>query len=279
MNNIVRTIYGSFLQTCGLLKLPFAMKGNTTLNEKFNIQAGVAPTADQLPYLGYFSLGIGGHKYIAGADGIAIPEPVQHLATDAALYKHLPFVLREPELDLSSAQRANYALRKQVQYNGKTYWAYYLKRFTRDNVTPVMEYRTINNGVTVASAFVPNASNLNPTPPDLNSLGTNVVDGSYVAASAKFDLTLSDFDVSELLHAAQVIYGDEAYAIISEVALCTGVDKQVSAPGVTGNFNFMEAIAVQVATFVSVNSALKFSQNGVQLILDVGACEPLFNIT
>jgi hypothetical protein len=56
------------------------------------------------------------------------------------------------------------------------------------------------------------------------------------------------------------------------------VDKQISAPGVTGNFNFMEAISVQVATFVSVNSALKFSQNGVQLILDVGSCEPLFNI-
>lgn len=279
MNNIVRTVYSSYLQTCGLLKLLFELKSSTTLNEKFNIQAGVAPTEDQMPGLGYFALGNGGHKYITGAGGISVPEPVQHRATDAALFNHLPFVLREPELDLSPAQRANYALRKQVTYNGKSYWAYYLKRFTRDNVKAMMEYRVVNNGSTVASPFVPNASNLNPTPPDLTTGGVNVVSGDYVASTAKFELNLAEEDVAELLHVAEVIYDSDAYAIISEIALCTGVDKTVSVPGVTGNFNFSEAIAVQVATFCSVHSAVKFSQNGLQIVLDVGAVEPMFNLT
>ena len=279
MNNIVRTVYSSYLQTCGLLKLPFELKANTTLNEKFNIQAGVAPTADQMPALGYFAIGNGGHKYSTGAGGISVPEPVQHRATDAALFNHLPFVLREPELDLSPAQRGNYGLRKQVSYNGKSYWAYYLKRFTSDNVKAAMEYRVVNNGVTVASPFVPNASNLNPTPPDLTTSGVNVVSGDYVASTAKFELNLAEDDVAELLHVAQVIYNDDAYAIISEIGLCTGVDKVVQAPGVSGNFNFTEVIAAQIATFCSIHSAVKFSQNGLQIVLDVGAVEPMFNLS
>lgn len=278
MDNIVRTVYSSYLQTCSLLNLPFELKANTTLNEKFNVQSKVAPTADQDPSLGYFAIGNGGHRYITGADGISVPEPVQHRATDAALFNHLPFVLREPQLDLTPAQRANYALRKQVTYNGKSYWAYYLKRFTRDNVKAAMEYRVVNNGVTVVSPFVPNASNLNPTPPDLSTSGVNVVTGDYVAATAKFELNLTAEDVVELLHAAEVIYDNDAYAIISEIALCTGVDKVVSVPGVSGNFNFNEAIAVQVATFCSIHSAVKFSQNGLQIVLDVGSAEPLFNL-
>ena len=278
MDNIVRTVYSSYLQTCGLLKLPFELKPNTTLNEKFNIQSGVSPTADQIPTLGYFTIGNGGHKYVTGAGGISVPEPVQHRATDAALFNHLPFVLREPKLDLSPAQRTNYALRKQVTYNGKSYWAYYLKRFTRDNVKAAMEYRVVNNGVTVKSPFVPNSSNLNPTPPDLNPSGVNVVTGDYVASTAKFELNLTEEDVAELLHVAEVMYDDDAYAIISEIGLCTGVDKIVGASGVSGNFNFTEAIAVQIATFVSIHSAVKFSSNGVQILLDVGASEPLFSL-
>ena len=278
MDNIVRTVYSSYLQTCGLLKLPFELKPNTTLNEKFNIQSGVSPTADQIPTLGYFAIGNGGHKYVTGAGGISVPEPVQHRATDAALFNHLPFVLREPELDLSPAQRTNYALRKQVTYNGKSYWAYYLKRFTRVNVKAAMEYRVVNNGVTVTSPFVPNSSNLNPTPPDLNPSGVNVVTGDYVASTAKFELNLTEEDVAELLHVAEVMYDDDAYAIISEIGLCTGVDKIVGASGVSGNFNFTEAIAVQIATFVSIHSAVKFSSNGVQILLDVGASESLFNL-
>ena len=278
MNNVVRTIYSSYLQTCSLLNIPFDMKPNTTLNEKFNVQAGVAPTIDQFPSLGYFALGNGGHKYITGADGISIPEPVQHRAIDAALFKHLPFVVREPEMDLSPSQRSNYALRKQITVEGRTYWAYYLKRFNRENVKAHMEYRVVNNGATQVSPFVPNNSNLNPVPPDLQVSGVNVVTGDYVASTAKFELNLFEEDVAELLHVAEVLYGNDGYAIVSEIALCTGVDKVITAPAITGNITFNEAICVQVATFCAIHSALKFSQNGLQIMLDVGATEPLFNL-
>lgn len=278
MEAITRTVYGSYLQTCELLGLPFRVFQNTTLNEKFNIQAGVAPGASELPVMNYFSVGNGGHRYITGPSGISVPEPVQHRATDAALYNHLPLVLRATDNDLSAAQRANYALRRQETHNGKSYFAYYLKRFNTDNVEASMEYRVVNNGVTVVSPFVPDNSNLNPTPPDLSNTGVNVVSGDYIASNAKFNLSLLEDDVAELLHVAEVIYDDEAFAIISEIALCTGVDKIVSVPSSTGNINFNEAIAVQVATFCNTHSALKFLNTGLSLNLSCGSTESILNI-
>lgn len=279
MERIVRTVYGSYLQTVKHLGLPFVMTPKTTLNEKFDIQSGVAPTVNQYPDVGYYAIGNGGHKYITGAGGIALTEPLQHKATDAALFKHLPFVLRKPELDLSPAQRANYALRRQETYNGQTYIAYYLRRIVKDGVNVNMEYRIVRNGTTVVNPFVPDNSNLNPTPPELTPNGVNTTDGDYVASSAKMALILTVDDIAEILNAAKIMFGDEAYAIISEIALCSGINKTVSVPGVGGRFNFNEAIAVQVATHFSTHNALKFNSTGLRIALDSGSTEPLYALS
>lgn len=278
MERIVRTVYGSYLQTSSLLGLPFVLKDNTTLNEKFNIQAKVQPGPTEFPKLKYFTVGNGGHRYITGTGGIPITEPIQHRATDAALFNHLPMVLRKPELDLSPAQRANYALRRQETHNGESYYAYYLRRINMDSVVNEMEYRNVRNGSTVVSPFIPDSSNLNPTPPDLNVSGVNTTTGAYVSVTAKLQLSLSDTDIEELLHVAEVIYQDDSYAIISEIGLCTGVDKVVNVMGSSGQFNFNEAIAVQIASFFSVHSALKFFSTGMTIILDVGSTEPLYQL-
>lgn len=279
MEQIVRTVYGSFLQTNQLLGLPFSLIPNTTLNEKFNIQSGIAPAAGTYGHMNYWGIGSGGHRFVTGSNGVAIPQPIQHKATDAALFNHLPFVLRTPDNDLSPAQRASYALRRQETHNGQPYIAYYLKRFSIQDVLAAMEYRVVNNGVTSISAFTPNSSNLNPTPPELSSNGVNTLEASYVATTAKINLSLTEDEVNEILHACEVIYDDAAYAIISEVALCGGVDKTVSAAGISGSFNYAEAIAVQVLNFFSTMTALQFSSQGVTIALDVGSTEPLFQLT
>ena len=277
MNNIVRSVYGSYLQTCLLMNLPFAVKANSTLNEKFGIQNGVMPDIGTLPSMRYFAIGNGGHKMSIGAGGIAKPEVVQHKGSDAALYNHLPFILREPTNDISAVDRANYALRRMETHNGTTYVAYYLKRINFDNVVAGMEYTAVNAGVSNTTAFTPDSSNLNPTPPDLSNTGVNVVSGDYVSATAKLMIALSDSDVAELLNVSQVIYQDDGYAIISEVALCSGIDKVVTSPG-SGNstINFNEAIAVQVVSFINTFYPLKFAAQGIDLALDMGATEPLY---
>lgn len=278
MNNIVRTIYGSDLQTCAHLGLPFTLRQHTTLNEKFNINAGVAPTTTEMPKLGYFCIGNGGHKYVTGSNGIPVSKPTQHRATDAALFKHLPFVLRQPDLDLTPAQRAAYGLRKQITHAGRNYIAYYARRFGSNNIDQGMEYRVVNNGVTTVSPFVPNISNLNPSPAELDTTGINVVSGDYIASSAKFTLSLTEEEITEILHACEILYDDEAYGIISEIGLVTGVDKIVSVAGTNGNFNMNEIVAAQVAVHCASHIELPYTKNGFSVVLDIGKSEPLYNI-
>lgn len=279
MQNSIRTVYGSLLQTCVLLKLPFSLVDNTTLNEKFAIQAGVAPSATELPAMRYFAIGNGGHKMSVGAGGIAKPEVIQHKGTDAALFNHLPFVLREEDNDLGPTDRALYGLRRVEVHNGKRYIAYYLKRLALTTVNAAMEYTAVQNGNSTVTAFVPDSSNLNPTPSVLNTSGVNVVSGDYVAATAKVEIALSSTDVDELLNVAKVIYDDDSYAIISEIALCSGVDKVVQSAGV-GNtvINFNEVIAAQVISHVSAFFPVKYSNSGLSTLLDVGNSEALWSL-
>lgn len=280
MENITRTVFSSYLQTALLMDLPFRVLENTTLNEKFNIQSGVFPAVTDIPVMKYFSVGNGGHRISVGANGIPKPEPVQHRATDAALYNHLPFVLREVTNDISVSDRLRYALRRVEIHNNVQYIAYYLRRMDLTNVVPAMEYVTTADGTTTVTEFIPTAANLNPQPPVLAPDGVNIVTGDYATASAKVALLLDSNDVLELLNVAKVIYDDEAYAIISEVALCAGVDKTVqSSSGGNAVINFNEAIAVQVCSFINSFFPLKYSNQGIGLNLDVGSSEPLFNLS
>lgn len=279
MDNIVRTVYGSYLQSCQLLGLPFALATNSTLNEKFEVQAGVLPNSGVLPTCGYFAIGNGGHK-LSVTNGLYIPEPIQHLTTDAALYNHLPFVLREPANDLTTAQQALYGLRVSEVHNGINYIAYYLKRINFTGVAVSMQYKTVNaDGTVTTSPFQPDTGNLNPQPPSLSPTGVNVVTGDYVMASAPVPITLTADDVTEILNVANIIYGDPNAAIVSEIALVSGVDKTIAVGG-SGQptFNFKEVIAAQVDTFINTFYALNFSQDGVQNVVDCGAVEPLYKL-
>lgn len=280
MELICRTIYGSYIQTCALLGKPVILAPNSTLNEKLGIQSNVAFSADQLPTMRYAAIGNGGHKMVMGSNGISRPEPIQHRSTDAALYNQLPFVLRLPSNDLTASQREKYGHRRLEMHDGTQYVAYYLKRLNYDDVSTQMTYQSVVDGVTTSSPFVPNNSNLNPTPPDLASTGVNVTTGDYVSAVSNIPFTLNVDEVNEIINVANIIYGDVGYAIISEIALCAGVEKVVSAVGVGGTtFNYSEVIGTQVVSFVNSFFAMNFSNNGLNVMFGVGATEPLNLLT
>lgn len=259
-----------------LLNLKYQMAENTTLNEKFGVQAGIAPGAGIIPPLGYFAIGNGGHKLSVGANGLTKTDPVQHIATDAALFNHLPFVLRELSNDIDAVERTKYAIRRKEVYNNVTYVAYYLKRLDLSNVTASTELINVKDGVQTVTAFTPNSSNLNPTPQTLSSTGVNIATGDYVSATAKLTIKFTKAEVAELLNVANIIYGDPGYSIISEILLCTGVDKVVQTFGDgTNTINFNEAIAVQAASFINTFFALEYTNDGCEAALDVGICEAL----
>lgn len=279
MESIVRTVYSGFLQSCQLWGVPFKMIENTTLNEKFEILAGTAPTSQEMPRMIYLALGRGGHGFSVDGDGSPIPVPKQHKATDAAAFKHIPFVLREVNNDLTITQRTRYGLRREETHNGIRYYAYYLRRLSLDGVSPSMLYKHVAEDGTVSTRpFVPDSTNLNPTPPDLTPEGVNVLSGDYVTSSMLVNLTFTAADVKELLDASNIIYGARNKGVVSEVLLVSGVDKNIQVTSGTAQINFNEVICAQVCSFISSFYQLIYHTKGFEIVLDGGSTEPLFKI-
>lgn len=272
-----RTVYGMYLQACTHLRIPFVLQENTTLNELLGIQANQVPDAGVYPSLGYYGLGNGGLTADVGADGTLTIVPKVFKATSAAGYKPIPLVLRPLGNDLSSADRAKYALRRIEQRGSNSYIAYYLRRIDKTNVQAKMMLTTIVNGVKSSVPFVPDSSVLHPTPPVISNPGVITADGTYVSVAANLNVILDESDIDELYNVFDIVYGDPNKAVISELMMCSGLDKdiQVSDPG-GSTFRMNEAIAVQVTDFVNVGAPLQFNSEEIKWSLDVGATEPLF---
>ncbi|HSG52861.1 MAG TPA: hypothetical protein VLA40_12220 [Rheinheimera sp.] len=276
---VVRTIYAAELQTAKSLQIPYPVRANTTLNQKLDIQANAVPDVGTTHAMKYLAIGNGGHRLAVGSDGFAYTAPIPHSPGDSALYNQIPWVLRLESQDLPAASRANYALRKAiVMPDGERYFAYYLKRLSHTDVTTQLYMTTIRDGETTTVPYVPNNSNLNPTPPEIPADGDvpALEQGDYLTAKAMVRITLTPADVNELINVATVLYQDQNYAIISEFALCQGIDKTVTAEGAGGaTINFTESINTQVAAHISTYHSLVFANNGLEFTVDVGANEGL----
>lgn len=279
MEHVVRSAYFSKLQSAMVRGGQHKFLPYTTLNEKFNVMSREYPPAGVYPTLAYLAIGRGGMGMGLGADGEADVIIHQHKTTDAALFDHMPFSLRPLDNDLPPERRSRYAMRVQKQFNGVTYWAYYLKRVDfSSSDTDLFLKRTLPDGSTEVEEFTPDESNLNPQPVDLSDSGTNLLAGMSVIASTIITLPLDDFDIAEIRKASEIIKGRTGKAIVTEVALCTGVPKQINAPGQNGTFAFWEAIGVQIASFVQALYALDYINQDLSDQLELGISEPLFKL-
>lgn len=285
MQNTVRTIYGAMLQDCQHLNLPLTVPENSTLNERLEIFPEEKLGDNQLPSVDYIAIGIGGHKFTIGADNIPVPEPIQHTPRHAGLYKQLPFVLREVNNDLLPSERQRYRLRRYEEHDGKVYVAYYLKKMDKSKTLPQMELRHVENNQVTSTTFKPTLADLNPVPPVIRAGAPAVIDdnvytttGDYIAATAKVPFLMSIDDIDEFMNVCNIIYGNPNYAIISEIATCSGVDRTLM-----GNFNgiqapYTESVAVQVTNFISAIYMLSFINDELNVTFDVGSVEPLLEL-
>lgn len=278
MEHVTRTLRLSALQSSMIRLAPYKWVPFTTLNEKFNIQSKVYPAAATYPGLSAVAIGRGGIAMDAAEDGSLYPEILQHKSTDAALFEHMPFALRQLDNDLPSSRRGRYALRNQVTYHGVPYWAYWLKwvDFTQADTEMFLKQKNGEN-ITVTS-YKYDTSNLNPTPSRMSDAGANLLAGQSVVASTLIAMTLDDFDIQEIRDASRIITRKSSRATISEMALCTAAKKSISAPGTNGSFTFTEAIGVEIATHVKAMYALDYINKSFSDNLELGISEPMFQI-
>lgn len=271
--NVTRTAYAAYLQTVKYLGLtPFRVIPHTTLNEKFGIEPTTAPAVGEVPNVRYMVIGNMGHYTVKGPDGADETANQIHRSNDAALYNHIPFILRETNNDLPADRRDQYCLRTIVPYGGKNYIAYYGRRINTTGVQPQLLELEVINGVTTAKPYTPSVDDLNPVPPTISNTGTVIGSNKTVSASAIVKVSLSAEEVRDITDAHRIRTGSIRSPIISEIGLCSGVDRRVTAPG--QGFQYLEVIACQVNVFISTNHPIGYNSSGLDLTFDIGGVEP-----
>ena len=275
MEKSTRSALGALLQTAQKFGKPVELVNNSTLNQKFGVFDDILPDPTDDLAVRYVAIGNGGHKSEIGKDNLALFNSIPHQPRHTSLYKHMPFIMRPADADLIAAERVNYRLRKEIMVNGVKYAAYYLRKLDLTTTTPALEYRTTTNGIVTSTPWEPSLDDLNPTPPLVNPNQVMTTGDDYIAASARVPLVFNAAETAELINVATLLYGNPGYAIVSEVGLCSGVDRMVSGSFNGNAMNYTEAIGVQINDFLATLFVAPFQTNGVTIDLDAGSVEPL----
>lgn len=275
MDNNVRSIYGAYLQTCALLGFNVDIKPNSTLNQKFDLFPNEIFNTGETPTVKYLTIGNGGHTASMGVDGLPLINPVPHSPRHAALYNHLPFIIREVTEDLTPGERLLYRLRVPRTIDGVNYMCYYAKVLDLSMVEPKIELRNNTDGIITATDFTPSLADLNPVKPVIPVNGNITSTGNYLASTAKIEFVMNEAEITELLNACNIIYGSDNYAFISEIGLCSGVDRSLM-----GNFGgppsaYTEAVGVQIMNFISTAIPAYALSTSITQTIDVGSTSPL----
>lgn len=291
MQSSQRTAIGAYLQTTNLLGLNYKILDHTTLNEKFRTYAarGINQSTKEFsgtPAIRYMAIGNGGHDITTSGSGantanIGRPTPVPHKPKDTGLYSYLPFVLKlASDGDLTPTERSKYRMRVIESHGGETYIAYYLKVLDLTNTSPTIEKRTIADGNINTQSYEFTIDNLDPQKPIINTGNSISSIKSYAVATAKVEINLNSDDITNLKAACEIKYGDENYAIISEVALCSGDDDDIEAvsSGTVPTPAYKEAIGVQIFSFINTFYSAPFNNSGINLNIELGSVETLLDI-
>lgn len=276
METVTPTISAAHLQTCKLMNKPFTVLPNSTLNQKFNLFPEETVGTNEYPSLGYLAIGNKGATYEIAPGGFLLTDPIPHLPHHASPYNMIPFVVRPADDDLTASERMKYRMRvPMTTTGGQNIVAYYLMPLDLTNTTPQVEIRNVNDGVITTAPFVHALSDLNPAHPVISNVDLNNPNGDYLVSTAKTVFTLDQGQISNIMEACNILYGDPRYAVINEVALVTGKDKVLQ--GIFGGIatNYTEVVVAQVAAFIAQSHVLTASTREVTIGLNVGSVEPL----
>lgn len=301
VKSITRTIYSAGLQNSQTLKIPHQILEYTTLNEALNIPEIVPYQPNPLTVgaqvaqsynpesdtnnlaVRYWCIGNGGHNMVTkGEKAIPLPVVEAHRSNDSNLYEILPFVIKPIDQDLSREKRAKYRLRKILSIDGELYVAYYARVLPIQELSSKMLHTKVTNGVPTTVEFVPSINNLNPARVVIGQEN----DGSYLSVNSSILIDFNAEDANLLKEACEILYGTAEFALISEIAICSGIDKPIQQEyPINGtqtstniaNQNLVEAVGVQVNVFMNTFYSSISSDQGFEFDLDLGSAEPLFS--
>lgn len=295
----VATILGAQIQVAHRRGSPHDILENSTVWEAINKReestlAGNKGMWEVKPYsyqdtreikVACICIGNGGHMLrLDGNQVIPSFQPREHYATDTGLFNQIPFVAKPIEADLPASEQARFCLRRTAIIKGKLHVLYYgrtIDSVSIPNATTTKRIITNNGGVTndVITDWVPTAADLSPVMSDRSPSGTT--EQVYVSAAIRDEIIFTEQDVQNLKEACALLFGSESAAIISEVAVCTGVRRAIekryddagnSKIPVQGVYDYA---GVQIVSFSYAEYSMNAYPTGFKLSVNTAVSEPL----
>lgn len=264
--NSQRTVYGVDLELHRLAGMDYNIINNTSLNEKFSLYTEEEVPEGVYPTLKYLTIGTGEVDIIDNNLGYSYS---RHSPVDAALFNHIPFVMKPVDEDLLPAEQTAYRFRKEEVIDGVTYAAYYLKVIDTIELRSDFYKVSTQNGVSSLSLFDTNDDALlYPVPKDRSASALDISTAEYVIKVLKLDFALTTAEITELKNVLTLKNLDNVN--ITEIGLCTGIDKYID--------NKFVATAVQISHHIGVNIELAIYLNTNTTFLrsiELGGGEPL----
>lgn len=255
------------------------LEAYTTVNQNLEIFPNLNATAEERSKLNVLTVGNRGHGCAPGKGGVSKSTRNLHLATDNGIFNFLPFALRPADDDLTLEERAGYCLRKQVELDGIAHYGYWglWVSVTRDDLSINKSLITKVEGEPErVEPWVPNRDNLYPEPMEIPNQGAVTATNTVLRVQGMMRVSLTPKAIDEFVNAIKLLYdGDEGYAIMSEFALCSAVERRVDVPGSTGMISFMEAITTRIYTHSVDHKTVYMNTQSLDLDFDVGNAIPL----
>lgn len=301
MTIITQTIYARALAAQRKIGQPYELLPYSTINEALDNPQAVpnqapVPTAGRevfAPYdaendtnsyvMRYMTIGNNGHRTVFGANlHGGMPAPMDWAANNSGMYWMLPFIIVEADHDLSQSERQKYCLRKVHYLNGQYYIGYYGLVISFPTGSPEYRiYRKENNVITDSAVFTPSMDQLVPTHPT----GDLTNNKTHVSVTQPYSAMFTTEMINNIVNACNLLYGTSAAAVISEIGICSAVEKTVTARyPLTGTQNpspitpglFRETVGMQIDTHVSLVQPISFNHTGFGVDLQVGGGVPLY---
>lgn len=271
------------LATAMILGAKVKYPQKSTLNEHFSFLTDRIPDDTIYPRLQYLCVGNRGHISEEESDGFTDMVPIGKVSTVSGMFKAIPLVLRAMDNDLTDTQRANYAFRIKRNFNNRDYWAYYLKRIDMRAVETKDYEITRKNQKDDVKEFNYTDKELFPKPEQLpvydydNDNTVSIPDGKYVTSNANVVIKFEEFDVQEYMNVTAIMRGTSRSSVISELALCSGIDFPHTGDSSMGSpFPYQEAIGVQALYHISLYNNLAITNDNLNITVKVGQSSPFF---
>jgi hypothetical protein len=275
------TIYGQKLALLKNFNLTFTADSGTTLNEKWGIPYASPPTpnpavpATLYPTLGYLAIGNGGQQSVFGSSFTA---QLVHTCDDAALASQIPWLVVPANADLSLAEQANYRLRIPATIGGVPSVCYYLKVITWAPMSVEFTTFTVaSNAITNQATFTPSSANQTPNMITASSVRTNIASGHHISTTIPTSIAITQADVTGIINACTLLYGDANTAVINEAAIVSGFDVTSSYVYGGSTVTYTEIQCAQIVNFLTLNQNLNANPSlAFDINMSIGSTQPLF---